>query len=80
MKSGLYVFEFDNAYSWINNKTIIYEYAVYTPLEISSQNPPTWVGNFYENIIQNEMAAKEDIYVVVPQKKVESKAKDVTEG
>jgi hypothetical protein len=32
MKKGLYEFEFDNSYSWINGKTIRYENVVFSPL------------------------------------------------
>lgn len=32
MKKGVYQFEFDNSYSWINSKTVRYENVVYAPL------------------------------------------------
>lgn len=32
MKKGLYQFEFDNSYSWINSKRIKFENVVYSPL------------------------------------------------
>jgi hypothetical protein len=32
MKKGLYMFEFDNSYSWINSKKVFYQNEIYTPL------------------------------------------------
>lgn len=36
MKKGIYMFEFDNSYSWINGKNLKYENVIYAPLEIKS--------------------------------------------
>jgi hypothetical protein len=33
-KRGLYMFEFDNSYSWINAKTISYQNIILSPLQI----------------------------------------------
>lgn len=33
-KKGLYMFELDNSYSWMNNKNIRYENVILTPLEM----------------------------------------------
>ena len=53
MKKGLYMFEFDNTYSWINGKTINYETVVLTPLQIVNESNEEWVYDFYENLYQN---------------------------
>ena len=36
MKKGIYMFEFDNSYSWINSKVLRYENVVYSPMQIKS--------------------------------------------
>lgn len=47
------MFEFDNSYSWINGKKILYENQVYTPLELKTVNADLWIDDFYENIYMN---------------------------
>jgi hypothetical protein len=78
MKKGIYMFEFDNSYSWINGKSVKYEMVVYTPLEIKSSNFDEWVEDFYENIYQNCMHNEEDIYVV--EKKLPLKKQELPEN
>lgn len=68
MKKGIYEFEFDNSYSWINGKTIRYENVVYSPLEIRSNTADEWVPDFYENLYQNQIAQEQDVYLVTHQK------------
>lgn len=43
MKKGVYMFEFDNTFSWINGKSIRYENVVYSPLEIKSTREDAWL-------------------------------------
>ncbi len=35
-KRGIYQFEFDNTYSWINSKTVKFEKILLSPLELQS--------------------------------------------
>lgn len=49
-KKGIYMFEFDNSYSWFNGKTIRYDYAVLTPLEIMEEESPVWLDYLYEYV------------------------------
>jgi hypothetical protein len=37
------MFEFDNSYSWINGKTVIYELVIFTPLELKHVNADDWI-------------------------------------
>jgi hypothetical protein len=53
-RRGLYIFEFDNSYSWINSKTIRYENVVFTPLEIKSVEPCKWLPAFFNGVPSNE--------------------------
>lgn len=53
MRKGIYMFEFDNTYSWINSKTIRFEIVIYAPLEIKTINNDEWISDFYNNIFQN---------------------------
>jgi hypothetical protein len=64
MRKGLYMFEFDNTYSWLNGKAILYENVVYTPLEIKSSSQDEWIGDYYLGIFQNEIENTADIAVV----------------
>jgi hypothetical protein len=69
-RRGLYIFEFDNSYSWINSKTIRYENVVLSPLEIKSVEPSKWVLPYFNNVTSNEAAPER---VVLIQKIVERK-------
>ena len=60
-RKGIYQFEFDNSYSWINNKTIKVEKAVLMPLEFSSPNTPSWIPSFYENVPLNHQPDKSKV-------------------
>ena len=53
-RRGLYIFEFDNSYSWINSKTVRYENVILTPLEIKSAEPSKWIPAFFNNVPSNE--------------------------
>jgi hypothetical protein len=53
MKKGLYMFEFDNSYSWITAKVIKYQNLVFTPLQIKNVKEEAWIGNFYGDVTQN---------------------------
>lgn len=62
------MFEFDNSYSWINGKTVLYELVVFTPLELKHVNADDWIFDFYENIVQNEIADEKDIVFLTNKK------------
>ena len=64
MRKGIYMFEFDNTYSWINSKTIRFENVIYAPLEIKTINTDEWISDFYGNIYQNELANLDNIYLI----------------
>ena len=64
MRKGIYMFEFDNSYSWINSKTIRFENVIYAPLEIKTTNTDEWISDFYCNLFQNEIANLDKIYLV----------------
>lgn len=53
-RRGLYIFEFDNSYSWINSKTVRYENVILTPLEIKSAEASKWIPAFFNNVPSNE--------------------------
>lgn len=53
-RRGLYIFEFDNSYSWINSKTVRYENVILTPLGIKSAEPSKWIPAFFNNVPSNE--------------------------
>jgi hypothetical protein len=53
-RRGLYIFEFDNSYSWINSKTVRYENVILTPLDIKSAEPSKWIPAFFNNVSSNE--------------------------
>jgi hypothetical protein len=36
LERGIYMFEFDNSYSWMKAKTIFYETVILSPLEITN--------------------------------------------
>lgn len=38
VKRGIYMFEFDNSYSWINSKIVKFETIVLAPVQFSSVN------------------------------------------
>ena len=52
-RNGLYEFEFDNSYSWINSKTIKFDTVILTALEYETIDAPTFVPSFYDKIICN---------------------------
>jgi hypothetical protein len=62
-KRGIYAFEFDNSYSWINKKTVKYQNIVLTPVEVQSSHKYNWIGAFYNNIPMNQMA-KDKVCIV----------------
>jgi hypothetical protein len=64
-KKGIYQFEFDNSYSWMNSKTINMEKLVLMPLEFSSPETPIWVGSFYEGIVLNQISDKSKIHEII---------------
>lgn len=37
IEKGIYMFEFDNSYSWMKGKNILYDTVVLTPLEITKK-------------------------------------------
>ena len=47
VKKGIYQFEFDNSYSWMNSKTIKMEKLVLMPLEFSSPETLVWIDSYY---------------------------------
>lgn len=55
-KKGIYQFEFDNGYSWVNGKVVKLEKVVLMPLEFRSADTPKWVGSYYENVELNHLA------------------------
>lgn len=67
-KKGIYQFEFDNSYSWVNSKKVCLEKMVMSPLEFSSEDTPKWLPSYYENIPLNELADKSKILKIVKQK------------
>ena len=71
-KKGIYVFEFDNSYSWINSKTIRYENLIYSPLQIRAKDRHSWIAAYYDNVPSNE-ALPELITTIqkAPEKKAE---------
>lgn len=46
-KRGIYMIEFDNSYSWINSKTVIFEYVILTQNSRSFE-APIWLSNLFE--------------------------------
>ena len=64
MKKGIYMFEFDNTFSWINGKNIRYEIVVYSPLEIKSTREDDWLEDFYDGLFQNHIASPDGIHIV----------------
>ena len=64
VKKGLYTFEFDNTYSWINSKTVHFQYIVLTPVEFESENTPKWVSAFYDHTPTNTCPDKSKVYTI----------------
>lgn len=52
-RRGIYVFEFDNSYSWINSKSIRYENIILAPLQIKSNDQPKWLSSYFNNVPTN---------------------------
>jgi hypothetical protein len=53
-RRGIYVFEFDNSYSWINSKTIRYENIIFSPLQIKSVDASKWIPAYFNDVPSNE--------------------------
>lgn len=69
VKRGLYLFEFDNSFSWLNSKRVRYSNEVLAPLQIKAINEDKWIGDFYQNYFRNEIVnEEEDIILVDPTK------------
>lgn len=51
LKKGIYLFEFDNSYSWINGKTIHYEAVVLAPYDLSGADYPEWLNVLNEQTV-----------------------------
>lgn len=79
MKKGLYLFEFDNSYSWITGKVIKYQNLVFTPLQIKNVKEEAWIDSFYEDVSQNAIEKDEKIYFIT-NKKVSVEAAAGTTG
>ena len=60
-KRGLYMFEFDNSYSWVNNKTVTFEKIILAPVEFQSVDEYKWQSSFYGDIPINQMGDKSKI-------------------
>ena len=63
-KKGIYQFEFDNSYSWMNKKVVRPEKIVLTPLEFRSEETPTWIKSYYDNIPQNAIKDESKIFTI----------------
>lgn len=62
-RRGIYVFEFDNSYSWINSKTVRYENVIFSPLQIKSAEPLKWIPAYFNDIPSNEVIADKIITI-----------------
>lgn len=63
-RRGIYQFEFDNTYSWINSKTIKFEQVVLAPVEFQDSNQLKWLKSYYDNIPANEVSDKTKLIIV----------------
>lgn len=63
-KKGIYQFEFDNSYSWMNKKVVRLEKMVLTPLEFRSEETPVWIKSYYDNIPQNVIKDQSKIFII----------------
>jgi hypothetical protein len=63
-RRGIYQFEFDNTYSWINSKTIKFEQIILAPVEFQDSNPLKWLKSYYDNIVLNEVSDKAKLIIV----------------
>jgi hypothetical protein len=63
-KKGIYQFEFDNSYSWINGKVVKFEKTVLMPLEFSSPDSPIWVASYYDDLTLNQLADKTKLFTI----------------
>lgn len=70
-KRGLYLFEFDNSYSWINSKTVKYDNVILSPLQIKSVDAFKWIPAYYNNIPTSE--ATSDKVVVIEKQQPKKK-------
>ncbi len=52
-RRGIYSFEFDNSYSWINSKTVRYENVILSPLQIRA-DPYKWIPSYFNDTPSNE--------------------------
>lgn len=63
-RKGIYQFEFDNSYSWVNKKVVRLEKMIMTPLEFRSEETPSWVKSYYDNIPQNAVKDESRIFTI----------------
>ncbi|MCB0370269.1 MAG: hypothetical protein KDD45_12810 [Bdellovibrionales bacterium] len=63
-RKGIYQFEFDNSYSWINRKKIKVDKLVLMPLEFSSTDNLSWWHSYYENVPLNQLSDKTKLFMV----------------
>ncbi len=62
-KRGLYMFQFDNSYSWLNSKTVKYDNVILSPLQIKSVDSFKWKPAFYNNIPTTEVTAQKIVII-----------------
>ena len=63
-KRGIYQFEFDNTYSWINYKTVKFEKVLLSPLELQSPEHSKWAPAFYDHLVLNSIADRSKVYLI----------------
>ena len=63
-RKGLYQFEFDNSYSWMNKKVVRLEKMIMTPLEFKSEDTPTWIKSYYDNVPLNVIKDPKKVFVI----------------
>lgn len=59
---GLYKIEFDNSGSWINNKIIMFQKVLLTPLQMNSNVRYSWIDKYFMGVSMNSMV-KDDIII-----------------